>query len=40
MLEDKDFEESSDGEEGEVAALPLFFTWGKSVFSILLACED
>ena len=40
MWEDTDFEESSEGEEGEAAAFPLICTWGTLIFSFLLECED
>jgi hypothetical protein len=40
MWEDTDFEESFEGEEGEATTLPLSCTWGISILSLLLACED
>jgi hypothetical protein len=40
MREGKDFEDPFEGEEGEATTLPLSCTWGISILSLLLACED
>jgi hypothetical protein len=40
MREDTYFEESFEGEEGEATTLPLSYTRGISILSLLLACED
>jgi hypothetical protein len=40
MQEDRDFEESFEGEEGDATNFPLSCTSGISILSLLFSCED